>query len=53
MESHLQLAGVRAVELSWYGLLAGVLVSVATFRYRKAPQFMVLGMGIGSGIALI
>ena len=53
MDSHLKEMGLKGVELCWYGSLAGVLLSVSTFRYRKAPYFMVFGMGVGSGMALV
>ena len=53
MDSHLQKAGLKTVEYSWYAILAGAMLSVTTFRYRKAPNYMVFFIGVGSGMALV
>ena len=51
MQRALEETGVRAVELSCYGSLVGVLLSIATFRYRKMPYFIAGGIGIACGMA--
>ena len=53
MQSTLNWTMYRAIEYGWQGSICGILFSVATFRYRKAPYFMVLGIGVGSGMAFV
>ena len=45
--------GVRAAQLSLYGSGGGILAAVALGRYRKVPQLVCLGIGIGSGMAFV
>ena len=51
MQRAVEETGVRAVELGCYGSLMGVLLSVATFRYRKMPYFILGGIGVACGMA--
>ena len=53
MDDAVRRTGLRAVELGFYGSIGGVLGSIATYRYRKAPYFIIFGIGTGMGMALI
>ena len=53
MQEELEATGARAIEFSWYGVTGALLFSLATFRYGRAPQFAILGTGIGCGAAFV
>ena len=51
MQNELQKTSLRALELSWYGATAGLLVGMATFRPRQTPFLMMFGFGVSCGMA--
>ena len=51
MDSTTRSTAKRAVLLGWYGSVTGILLGISIQRYRRIPQLMCIGIGIGSGVA--